>query len=76
MRGGTHTIPESGEGERAIDVLDCGQLASHPDDRRREAQRRHRRDMGGRATAAGTLSAVECRLSMVVNVGQDEQGRG
>lgn len=28
---GAHTVPESGEGKRAIDVLDCGLLASHPD---------------------------------------------
>lgn len=40
-----------------------------------EAQRKNRRDMGGRATV-GTLSAVECRVSVVVNVGQDELGRG
>lgn len=64
MRGGTHTIPESGEGERAIDVLDCGLLASHPDDRRKEAQRRHRRDMGGRA-GYGCGYLVGCRVSAV-----------
>lgn len=64
MRGGTHTIPESGEGKRSIDALDCGLLAGHPDDRRtgpEEESPRHGPAGYGGYVIGCRVSGVGCR---------------